>query len=616
MNEARLAVVLITAGWSLAVWPARAVCALSSPEQHQSISRQLGPSDASTTAPPTSILSSNELESLVPASIFFGGHTGVLQPRAAIGLRFADGALALVIKVDSAGYASGVREQYQFAILTEVPLVIGGKVLPAGAYGAGFLKGAFIIMNLGAQEIFSVPADELAGSEPSAPLELLPDLVAGSYRLFSGRAFIVLARANPSSQVTFNLAAPVGGPSLDFSDKPDFAVAGIVDYTAVGGHGSDATLRTSEDLARQTFAQPKQSVDPQAHSSASSTPSENELRATVLATPNSYAAVHALGEACLQAAHYAEAVPLLERASRLHAGSAADEYALALALDGAGEKREARQHVTRALAGEDQAKFHLLAAAIDESLGDPVSAVEHNQRATQLDPNEANYFAWGSELLLHRAIWQAAEIFQSGTKLHPASARLRTSWAAALFAEAEYGEAAKRLCEAADLDPASRESYQMMGKVMLGSPELSACLQKHLARFAVMYPEDAEANYYEAMSLLRQNEAGNANAIAGLLRKAVAANPKLAAAYVQLGIIETGEQRQSEAIADFERAIAADPQLAEAHYRLGRLYGRAGKAEQGRRELEIHQALVKAQAAAAEQQRRQVKQFVVKPAVN
>ena len=613
MNEARLALVLVAAWWAFAVWPARGACALNTPEQHQSISRQPEHNDAPTTAFPAIVLSGNELDSLVPANIFFGGHTGPLQPRAATGLRFADGALVLVARVDGAGYASGVREQYQFALLTEVPLVIGGKVLPAGAYGAGFLKGAFLVMNLAAQEIFSVPANGHAVLQTSAPLELLPDLVASSYRLSSGRASILLARASPSSQVSVGSLAAVGDSSLEFSDKPDFAVAGIVDYTAVGGHGSDATLRTSEDLARQTFAQPKQSVDPQAHSSARS---ERELRAAVFATPDSYAAVHALGETCLQGAHYAEAIPLLERASRLHGGSAADEYTLALALDGAGEKREARQHVMRALAGEDQAKFHLLAADIDESLGDPVSAVEHDRRATQLDPNEPNYFAWGSELLLHRAIWQAAEVFQSGTKLHPASARLRTSWAAALFAEAEYGEAAKRLCEAADLDPASRESYQMMGKVMLGSPELPACLAEHLARFAVLHPDNAEADYYEAMSLLRQNEAGNANAAAGLLRKAVTINPKFAAAYVQLGIMKAGEQRQSEAIADFERAIAADPQLAEAHYRLGRLYDRAGKAEQGRRELEIHQALVKAQAAAAEQERRQVKQFVVKPAVN
>ena len=39
---------------------------------------------------------------------------------------------------------------------------------------------------------------------------------------------------------------------MEFADKPDFTIAGVTDWTAVGGHGSDSTLRTSEDLARET----------------------------------------------------------------------------------------------------------------------------------------------------------------------------------------------------------------------------------------------------------------------------------------------------------------------------------------------------------------------------
>ena len=39
---------------------------------------------------------------------------------------------------------------------------------------------------------------------------------------------------------------------MEFADRPNFSVAGVTDWTAVGGHGSDASLRTSEDLARET----------------------------------------------------------------------------------------------------------------------------------------------------------------------------------------------------------------------------------------------------------------------------------------------------------------------------------------------------------------------------
>ena len=41
---------------------------------------------------------------------------------------------------------------------------------------------------------------------------------------------------------------------MDFADEPNFTVAGITDWTAVGGHGADTNLRASETLAKETVA--------------------------------------------------------------------------------------------------------------------------------------------------------------------------------------------------------------------------------------------------------------------------------------------------------------------------------------------------------------------------
>src|SRR5438874_3096839 len=66
---------------------------------------------------------------------------------------------------------------------------------------------------------------------------------------------------------------PAGGKSsqpMQFNDSADFTVAGITDWTAAGGHGSDVNLRTSEALATETRrlsvensnqAQPRKSAD-------------------------------------------------------------------------------------------------------------------------------------------------------------------------------------------------------------------------------------------------------------------------------------------------------------------------------------------------------------------
>src|SRR5579863_794920 len=42
-------------------------------------------------------------------------------------------------------------------------------------------------------------------------------------------------------------------PPMEFADKPNFTIAAVTDWTAAGGHGSDASLRTSEALNREAL---------------------------------------------------------------------------------------------------------------------------------------------------------------------------------------------------------------------------------------------------------------------------------------------------------------------------------------------------------------------------
>src|SRR5215831_25296 len=71
--------------------------------------------------------------------------------------------------------------------------------------------------------------------------DAVEDLTPGSAPLL-----IVLSPLPPAVAA----AASIG--SVQFDDKTDFTVAGITDWTAAGGHGSDANLRASESLARET----------------------------------------------------------------------------------------------------------------------------------------------------------------------------------------------------------------------------------------------------------------------------------------------------------------------------------------------------------------------------
>ena len=42
--------------------------------------------------------------------------------------------------------------------------------------------------------------------------------------------------------------------AMEFEDKPNFTVAGVTDWNNTGMHGSDANVRTSEALAKETLA--------------------------------------------------------------------------------------------------------------------------------------------------------------------------------------------------------------------------------------------------------------------------------------------------------------------------------------------------------------------------
>ena len=100
---------------------------------------------------------------------------------------------------------------------------------------------------------------------------------------------------------------------MGFSDKPNFTVAGVTDWTAVGGHGSDSILRTSEDLARETLAlKPKRAGQNISGGTKKNDESESKLRAALAGAPGSFAANHQLGEFYLQAGRYREALPLIE----------------------------------------------------------------------------------------------------------------------------------------------------------------------------------------------------------------------------------------------------------------------------------------------------------------
>ncbi|HEY1804539.1 MAG TPA: hypothetical protein VGG45_08650 [Terracidiphilus sp.] len=142
----------------------------------------------------STVLKPADLEKLFPATVFYGGQSAPAQLRNSGGVKFANGHYVLASLVDTTGYSTGVAQKYQGYLITEVSLTIGGKRLPAGAYGFGFLGGdRFLVIDLGGNDVLTAHAAKDAAMERPRPLEVTDD-PAGGFRLYAGRSYVHFAR--------------------------------------------------------------------------------------------------------------------------------------------------------------------------------------------------------------------------------------------------------------------------------------------------------------------------------------------------------------------------------------------------------------------------------------
>jgi hypothetical protein len=136
------------------------------------------------------VLNPSQIQSVFPATVYFGGQMATVQLRNSGGVRWSEAKQTLFGMVDASGYSSGMRDRYQFYILTDVPIEIGGKRLAAGAYGAGFLADRGLeVMDIGGTELFHAAVQHDAGMQRPRPLEVIA-AGDGRYRLYLGRDYV------------------------------------------------------------------------------------------------------------------------------------------------------------------------------------------------------------------------------------------------------------------------------------------------------------------------------------------------------------------------------------------------------------------------------------------
>lgn len=137
------------------------------------------------------ILNAAQAGAVLPPSVFFAGQSAPTQTRNSGGVRFSKDAMLLATLVDNSGYSSSIQQKYQAYLITEAPIDLGGHRLPPGAYGCGFIAGDnFIVMDIGANEIFTIKSAQDPALQRPTPLQILAAPTPQHFRLYSGRSYV------------------------------------------------------------------------------------------------------------------------------------------------------------------------------------------------------------------------------------------------------------------------------------------------------------------------------------------------------------------------------------------------------------------------------------------
>jgi tetratricopeptide (TPR) repeat protein len=344
-------------------------------------------------------------------------------------------------------------------------------------------------------------------------------------------------------------------------------------------------------------------------------PAEEQFGKACELDPQSFDTNHNMGEFYVRIGRLRQALEFLERAQRLDPASYDNGYDLSLAYTLTGQFAEGRQQIDALLQRKDTAELHNLLGELEEKAGQYVTAENEFEAAAHEDPSESNLFDWGSELLMHRTLGAAVDVFQKATERYPKSPRLTVGLGMALYSRGNYDEAVRVLLKGADLDPSDVRCYLFLSRAYDSSPSQAEEVIQRFRRFAELEPGNAQALYYYAMSLWKGKRAEDPNLdfhqIESLLKKSVALDPKLAEAHLQLANLYSAQNKYVDAIPEYVRARELNPDLADAYYRLGQAYVRTGQKDRAQKEFEVYQRLREQHLADLDRQRAEIRQFVL-----
>jgi len=269
---------------------------------------------------------------------------------------------------------------------------------------------------------------------------------------------------------------------------------------------------------------------------------------TVIKAPHHADAWHNLGLSLINAGRSSEALPFLERASKLAPNDADTNSSFGAALIECGEYDLARVHLELAI--RSNPKDHVAMRNMGNLLldtGKGTEAIEYCQRAIQLAPSDPELnMSLVAALIVARRFEDAINECNSVLKLQPTYTKAHLNLLSAYSNLGRYDEAIHHGFAAIDAEPNNASTHGTLGMLLVQSAPDKAI--EHLKIACRLDSTNVEYNL--------------------LLGKLLA------------------KDRPQEAIPYYENILAADPSNVEMRYKLASLHVACGELDQAVRQME------------------------------
>jgi protein O-mannosyl-transferase len=201
-------------------------------------------------------------------------------------------------------------------------------------------------------------------------------------------------------------------------------------------------------------------------------------------------------------------------------------------------------------------------------------AIEHYQKAIQIDPNYAEaQNNLGAALAAEGRFDEAIENYHKAIQISPNFAYALNNLGMALAARGQFDDAIENYRKAIQISPNFADALDNLGAALTVKGRSDEALGYYRQALAI---DPNLAGAHNNLGILLAKQGRTAEAIE-YYQRAIELNPSRAEFYYNLGNLLATQGRPAEAIRQFQKALAVEPDYTKAHYNLANIFFAQGQ---------------------------------------